>query len=400
MFKNTYFFLVIFPILSIIYCQKIQAQNNDSNKSVIVGANVIDAYLPLLKNKSVAIVANQTSVIFKNSDKNYTHLVDSLLSLHIKITKVFAPEHGFRGQADAGALILNTTDAKTNLPIISLYGANKKPTLEQLNDVDVVIFDIQDVGVRFYTYISTLHYVMEACAEADKLLIVLDRPNPNGHYVDGPVLESDFKSFVGLHPVPLVYGMTIGEYAQMINGEKWLKNGLVCQLQVIKLKNYTHQSAYHLPIKPSPNLPNDVAINLYPSLGFFEGTTVSCGRGTDFQFQIFGAPFLPKNDYPFSFTPQPNAGSKNPVHQNSLCYGLDLRFSDKLNRLRLEWLIKAYQETADKAHFFNNYFTSLAGTKRLQQQIEQGLPADTIRKSWQADLDTFKIIRAKYLIYR
>lgn len=399
MFKNTYFFLVIFLILSIIYCQKIPGQKNDTNKSVIVGANVTDAYLPLLKNKLVAVVANQTSVILKKNQQDYTHLVDSLLSLHIKITKVFAPEHGFRGQADAGELILNTIDAKTNLPLISLYGANKKPTPQQLSGVDVVIFDIQDVGVRFYTYISTLHYVMEACAEAGIKLIVLDRPNPNGHYVDGPVLEPAFKSFVGMHPVPLVYGMTIGEYAQMINGENWLTNGLKCDLKVIPLKNYSHKIPYHLPVKPSPNLPNDKSINLYASLALFEGTNVSCGRGTDFQFQIFGAPFLPKKDNPFSFTPQPNAGSKNPVHQNSMCYGLDLRLSDYLNRLRLDWLINAYQDTAEKTHFFNNYFTNLAGTKTLQQQIEQGLLEDDIKKSWQTDLDKFKLIRSKYLIY-
>lgn len=408
MLKNTYFFLLSILIFYLISCgsysqkmeslhQQTQLQNN---LQILVGANQTHLYLPLLKGKSVAVVANQTSVIFKNNKHNYTHLVDSLLSLNIKITKVFAPEHGFRGQADAGEFVLNAIDAKTNLPLISLYGANKKPSVEQLKNVDVVIFDIQDVGVRFYTYISTLHYVMEACAQTGIELIVLDRPNPNGHYVDGPVLEPAYKSFVGMHPVPLVYGMTIGEYAQMINGENWLTNGLKCDLKVIPVKNYTHQIPYHLPIKPSPNLPNDKSINLYASLALFEGTNVSCGRGTEFQFQIFGAPFLPKNSYPFSFIPKPNAGSKTPVHQNNMCNGLDLRSSDTLSQLRLDWLIDAYVATPEKAHFFKDYFTNLAGTKTLQLQIEQGLSEDDIKKSWQKDLNAFKIIRGKYLIYR
>jgi len=408
MFKNTYFFLLTILILELISCGSV-SQNietlslqkiSKNNEPILVGANQTDWYLPLLKDKTVAIVANQTSVIFKKNGIEYTHLVDSLLNLNVKITKVFAPEHGFRGQADAGELILNAIDAKTKLPLISLYGANKKPTPEQLKQVDVVIFDIQDVGVRFYTYISTLHYVMEACAEANVKLLVLDRPNPNGHYVDGPVLEMPFTSFVGMHPIPLVYGMTIGEYAQMINGENWLAKRLKCDLKVIPIKNYTHQSAYHLPIKPSPNLPNDKAINLYASLAFFEGTNVSCGRGTELQFQIFGAPFLPLNKYPFNFIPQPNAGSKNPVHQDKLCHGLDLSLSESLNHIQLNWLINAYQTTADKAHFFNNYFTNLAGTKKLQYQIEQGLTQEAIKKTWQVDLDKFNSIRSIYLIYK
>ena len=275
------------------------ASNNEITKKVqnenliIVGANQTGGYLPLLKGKRIGIAANQTSVIFKgNEDDHYMHLVDSLLLLNIKISKVFAPEHGFRGKADAGEHITDRIDLETNLPIVSLYGVNSKPSKKNLEDIDVMLFDIQDVGVRFYTYISTLHYIMEACAELNIPVIVLDRPNPNGHYMDGPMLEEDLKSFVGMHPVPIVYGMTIGEYAKMINGEKWLENEIQCDLTIIPLKNYTHDSEYDLPIKPSPNLPNATSINLYPSLCFFEGTNVSAGRGTVTQFQIFGSPFL------------------------------------------------------------------------------------------------------------
>ena len=411
MFKNTYFFLVIIALSGMISCVKPKPQihaksiNLLENKihtlkpSIIVGANQLDAYLPFLQNKKVALVANQTSVIFKTNNTN-THLIDSLLHLKVNITKVFAPEHGFRGLADAGEHITNSTDATTGLPIISLYGKNKKPTPKQLKNIDILIFDIQDVGVRFYTYISTLHYVMEACAEAGIAVIVLDRPNPNAHYIDGPVLEMAHKSFVGMNPVPLVYGMTIGEYAQMINGENWLTNGIKCDLKVIKLKNYTHNTVYDLPIKPSPNLPNAKAINLYPSLALFEGTTVSCGRGTAMQFQIFGAPYLPKEKYPFSFIPQPNNGAKYPKHKGRLSYGLDLRKTASLNQLNLEWLIKAYTTTHKKDSFFNTFFTRLAGTKNLQQQIEQGLTQKAIKRTWQKDLDLFKRVRAKYLIYK
>ncbi|MCB0475968.1 MAG: DUF1343 domain-containing protein, partial [Flavobacteriaceae bacterium] len=257
-------------------------------------------YLNNIKGKKVAIVANQTSVV-ESEDGSYTHLVDTLLSLHIDIKNVYAPEHGFRGQADAGEAVADSKDARTGLPVISLHGKNRKPSAEQLSQVDLVIFDIQDVGVRFYTYLSTLHHVMEACAENKVPLMVIDRPNPNAAYIDGPMLEPEFKSFLGLHPVPIVYGMTIGEYAKMINGEKWLKNGIQCDLKVMELKNYTHNTPYSLPIKPSPNLPNDKAINLYPSLGLFEGTSINIGRGTDMQFQIFGAPFLSADSFPFTY---------------------------------------------------------------------------------------------------
>ena len=332
---------------------------------IYTGEDQTQLYLSKLKEKKIAIVANQTSVIYKK--ESFTHLVDSLIALNIDIRRVFAPEHGFRGNADAGESIEDGIDKKTGIPIISLYGKNKKPTKEQLKDIDLVVFDIQDVGVRFYTYISTLHYVMEACAEEKIPVLLLDRPNPNGHYIDGPVLETEHKSFVGMHPVPVVYGMTIGEYGLMINGEKWLKNGIQTNLTVIPLKNYTHSSNYNLRIKPSPNLPNDTAINLYPSLCFFEGTNVSAGRGTAKQFQIYGSPFL-NTKSKFTFTPYPNEGSKSPKHAYIICYGEDLTETKKLASLNLSWLIKAKKQNRTK-NFFNSFFTKLAGTEKLQNQI-------------------------------
>ncbi len=362
---------------------------------IVTGANQIPEVLSYLKNKKVAIVGNQTSVV-KNQE-NYIHLVDTLLSHQITIEKVFAPEHGFRGKADAGEVVKNGIDTKTGIPIISLYGKNKKPSAQVLEGLDIVVFDIQDVGARFYTYISSLHYVMEACAENNLTLLVLDRPNPNGNYVDGPVLEPEFKSFVGMHPIPIVHGMTIAEYAQMINGEKWLKNGVQCALQIVKMKHYHHQKSYSLPIKPSPNLPNDQAINLYPSLCLFEGTNFSVGRGTNFQFQVYGAPSYASAE--FDFTPQPNEGAKYPKHENKLCYGKDLRKHEKLQQLDFSFLIDAYQNTTDKEHFFNNFFVKLAGTQKLKTQIEKGLPFSEIKKSWQPQLDAFKEIRKLYLIY-
>ncbi|MGB0891897.1 MAG: exo-beta-N-acetylmuramidase NamZ family protein [Flavobacteriaceae bacterium] len=356
------------------------------------GAERTDLYLKLLKGKNVAVVANQTSVI-----KN-THLVDSLLSLRVKVTKVFSPEHGFRGKADAGAHVEDGVDSKTGLPILSLHGKSKKPSAEQLKEIDIVVFDIQDVGVRFYTYISTLHFVMEACAENGIPVIVLDRPNPNAHYIDGPVLEPEHSSFVGKHPVPVVYGMTIGEYGKMINGEKWLKNKVKTDLTIIPLENYTHDYQYSLPIRPSPNLPNDKSINLYPSLGFFEGTTINAGRGTETQFQMYGAPFFEKTD--FSYTPKANFGSKYPKHKNKLCYGVDLRDNEHLNRLDLSFLMDAYKRTPETEKFFGDTFTIHAGTEKLQQQLEQGLSEQEIRKTWKKGLEIFKKIRKKYLIYK
>uniref|UniRef100_UPI004047C662 exo-beta-N-acetylmuramidase NamZ family protein n=1 Tax=Mariniflexile sp. TaxID=1979402 RepID=UPI004047C662 len=367
---------------------------------IVIGANQTDMYLSILKGKRVGITANQTSVIFKENTKNsYMHLVDSLILLNINITKVFAPEHGFRGKADAGEHITDGVDTETGLPIISLYGENSKPSKKIIEDIDVMVFDIQDVGVRFYTYISTLHYIMEACAELNIPVIVLDRSNPNGHYIDGPMLEEDVKSFVGMHPVPIVYGMTIGEYTKMINGEKWLENGIQCDLTVVPLKNYTYDSEYDLPIKPSPNLPNAMSINLYPSLCFFEGTDVSCGRGTETQFQIFGAPFLPKQSFDFSFTPEPNFGAKSPKHQGQSCFGRDLTQTKKLSEVNLSWLIEAYKLAPQKELFFNKFFPKLAGTKNLQKQIENGLLVEEIRKTWQSGLNSFNKVREKYLLY-
>ena len=319
--------------------------------------------IELLKDKKVGVVANQTSIsgtievtytefpkegiesIYK---KEYVHLVDELIWKKINVVKIFAPEHGFRGTADAGELIVDGKDTKTNLPIISLYGNNKKPKPEQLEGIDILVFDLQDVGARFYTYISSLHYVMEACAENNIPLLVLDRPNPNGTIIDGPILEKEHKSFVGMHEIPVLHGMTIGEYAKMINGEKWLKDGLQCNLTVIPCLNYSHDMKYSLPVKPSPNLPNDQSINLYASLCFFEGTNVSLGRGTEKQFQIYGSPFLSKTVFNFNFTPKPNFGAKDPVHNGKLCFGEDLTKAKKINRLELNWLLKAYQNTTDK----------------------------------------------------
>lgn len=374
-------------------CEQIQ-------EKIVVGANQLNLYLPLLKEKNVGVVANQTSVIFtNNSSEAHTHLVDSLLSLGVSIKKVFAPEHGYRGKADAGEYVKDGVDIKTGLPIVSLYGSNRKPDPEALKDLDVVIFDVQDVGVRFYTFTSTLHYVMETCAALNIPVLVLDRPNPNSHYIDGPILELEHKSFVGMHPVPVTHGMTIGEYAKMINGEGWLKAGVKCSLRIIPVDNYHHKKNYNLPIKPSPNLPNGKAINLYPSLCFFEGTNVSSGRGTETQFQVFGSPFLNPEKFSYHFTPKPNKGAKNPKHKSIKCYGRDLRSSEVLDSINLTWLIEAYKHSSEKEEFFNPFFTKLAGQTKLRVQIENGLDVAEIRKSWQKGLEKFKKIRANYLLY-
>ena len=410
-FKNTVLLWVLIPILVSSACgntgnnKTAQAgsengKNAIANQSpVVVGANNLNAYLPLIKGKRVAVVANQTSVIFK-SDGTHTHLVDSLLTLQIGIKKVFAPEHGFRGSADAGEHVRDGIDSKTGLPLVSLYGENRKPTPSQLANVDIVIFDIQDVGVRFYTYIATLQLVMEACAESRRQIIVLDRPNPNGHYIDGPTMETEHRSFLGMTNIPLVYGMTIGEYAKMINEEGWLNKSKKVRLTVIPLEKYTHESEYDPPIRPSPNLPNLRAINLYPSLGLFEGTNVNAGRGTEFQFQRYGASFLDKSQYSFTYTPQPNFGSKNPKEKGKLCYGKDLSQFPRIDEVSLKWLIDAYVNCTDKSLFFNTKgFTRHAGTERLQRQIEAGLSEKEIKASWQEDLEAFKEIREKYLMY-
>ncbi len=376
---------------------------------IVTGAENYDAYLPLLKDKKVGVVTNQTGGFHKKgrmivldggeadeADVNIS-IVDFLLNKKIKVTNIFAPEHGFRGTADAGEHVVDGKDVKTGLPIISLYGDNKKPKATQLAGIDVMVFDLQDVGARFYTYISSLHYLMEACAENHITLIVLDRPNPNGGIVDGPVLEKEFTSFVGMHPIPLLHGMTIGEYAQMINGEKWLKDGEQCTLTVIPCLNYNREMAYSLPVKPSPNLPNDQAVNLYASLCLFEGTNVSVGRGTEKQFQIYGSPYLPASA--FSFTPLPNLGAKEPPYKNVLCYGEDLTGIPKVHQLELKWLLTAYQTTADKTKFFTPFFTKLAGTTQLQQQIEAGITEAAIRKTWEPGIVAFKAMRQKYLLY-
>lgn len=403
-FKNTFLFILI--LLFSFGCSSVKKSKVESQKSKAIeipsekiknlalktGAENYETYLPLFENKKIGIVTNPTGIV-----ENKKHLVDFLIEKKVDLQKIYAPEHGFRGTADAGEIIKDGKDIKTNLPIISLYGNNKKPKSEQLAGIDIMLFNIQDVGARFYTYISTLHYVMEACAENNIELLVLDRPNPNGSIVDGPVLEMEQKSFVGMHPIPVLHGMTIGEYAKMINGEKWLANGIQCKLKVVPCTYYNREMKYNLPVKPSPNLPNDQSINLYASLCFFEGTNVSVGRGTEKQFQIYGSPFLLKTD--FSFTPIPNFGAKEPMHKDILCYGEDLSKIKKVIRLELKWLIKAYANTSDKTIFFNDFFTKLAGTKKLQEQIINGVSEKEIRKSWEADLNAFKEMRKKYLIY-
>ena len=408
MFKNTVL-LLLFTMISCGNCKKkIEEREKTRDSSATVnshlsipseeniktGADNYENYLPLLKDKKVGIVTNQTGILSTN-----VHLVDFLMEQKINLQKIYAPEHGFRGTADAGELIKDGKDTKTGLPVLSLYGNNKKPKPEQLAGIEIIIFDLQDVGARFYTYISSLHYVMEACAENNIPLLVLDRPNPNGSIVDGPVLETEHKSFVGMHPIPVLHGMTIGEYAKMINGEKWLAKGVQCNLNVIPCLNYNRDMTYDLPVKPSPNLPNAQAINLYASLCFFEGTNVSVGRGTDKQFQIYGSPYLENNG--FSFTPKPNLGAKDPVWNGKECYGEDLTQIEKVTRLELKWLIKAHQQNSMvMTPFFNDFFTKLAGTKKLQEQINTGVSETEIRKSWEGGLNTFKQMRKKYLIYQ
>ncbi len=368
---------------------------NNSKSALLLGNAQTDKYIPLLQGKKVAVIGNQTSMI------DNTHLIDSLLNLGIDIKLVFAPEHGFRGQADNGEHISNETDKKTGLKIISLYGNNSKPTSEQLKDIDLIIYDIQDVGVRFYTYISTLHYVMEACAENGKKLLVLDRPNPNGHYIDGPVLQKEFSSFVGMHTVPVVYGMTVGEYSQMINGEKWLKNDIQCDLEIIPCQNYTHNTFYSVPIAPSPNLKTDAAIALYASLCFFEGTTISMGRGTDRPFEIYGHPKFDSTS--FSFTPTPRIGSKSPPFMNQFCFGVDCKLENSfpMYSIDLRPLMNAKKLLNNRDQYINspNFFNKLAGNSTLKQQIENNIPEEEIRNSWKNDLEAFKLIRSKYVIY-
>ncbi len=364
----------------------------EAKKALKVGAERSDIYSENLKDLKIALVVNQTSVVGQE------HLADFLLKKGIFIQKIFAPEHGFRGNADAGEHVTNGKDTKTGLPLISLYGKHKKPKPSDLQDIDAVIFDIQDVGVRFYTYISTMHYVMEACAENGKKCIVFDRPNPNGHYIDGMILDRKYASFVGMHPIPIVHGLTVGELATMINGEGWLKDGKICDLEVVRCENYTHKMPYSLPIRPSPNLPNDRSIWLYPTLCLFEGTKVSIGRGTEFPFQVAGMPDFP--DKTFSFKPESREGAKNPKYKGQICYGMDFRTTDNFKHpFSLQPLIEFYQKSPHKADFFKDYLTLLYGSEQLRKDIEAGKTEAEIRDSWQTDLEKYKKMRQKYLLY-
>ena len=381
-------FLIPFPACS---------QDPGTGPSIKSGAEQTELYLPLLSGKKVGVLANQTSIL---GNRN---LVDTLISMGVDVKKIFSPEHGFRGREADGTLINDETDLSTGLPVISLYGKNRKPLPDQISDLDIIIIDIQDVGVRFYTFISTMHYLMEACAENGVEFLVLDRPNPNGDYIDGPVLEKGFESFIGMHPVPVVHGMTIGEFAKMINGEGWLKDSITCHLTCIPCKNYSHEEEYMPPLPPSPNLPNFQSIRLYPSLGLFEGTIVSEGRGTEFPFQVFGFPGF--SDGTFEFTPVRIPGvSEHPKFENQVCSGIDLRnYAPEKNDwqgLHLEWLVDAYNSCDKKENFFIPYFDKLAGTDKLRIDIRNNVPIDEIRKSWEPSLLKYKSIRQKYLLYK
>ena len=391
--------LIIYALSISVFSFGSDHKRNKSN--VIVGANQILEYQNIIKNKRIGVIANHTSVIFKESGE-HTHLIDSLISLNYNIKKIFAPEHGFRGTKPNGENINDEIDENSGLQIISLHGKHRnygEIRSEDLNDIDILIFDLQDVGVRFYTHLSILHYAMLASAVNDVPIIIFDRPNPNSHYVDGPILNLENKSFVGLHPVPVVYGLTIGEYAKMIDGEDWLGINKKVDLTVIKLKNYDRNKIYKLPIPPSPNLPNSKAINLYPSLCLFEGTNVSVGRGTNLQFQIYGSPNLNKKTNKFNFTPKKNIGSKYPKNENKICYGKDLRSEKILNEINLNYVIEAYNESSDKTNFFNSYFIKLSGDKNLKNNIVSGKSSDEIKKEWTKGINKFKKIRKKYFLY-
>jgi len=408
-FNRLYLTLLIGTLLTLqsrVSAQQSIPRNNPIKKQpssvILTGADQTDLYLSLLKGANIAVFANQTATVGK------THLVDTLLKAGIHISRIFSPEHGFRGEADAGEHVGSSADPKTGIPIISLYGSKRKPSAEDLAGIDIMLFDIQDVGVRFYTYISSLQEYIESAVVNHRPLIILDRPNPNGSYVDGPVLDKKFRSFVGMQPIPIVYGMTIGEYAKMLIGEQWLDSAANTglkdfRLTIIPCKGYTHHSRYPLPVKPSPNLPNAQAVALYPSLCLFEGTAFSLGRGTDKPFQQFGHPSLPKDLY--HFTPASLPGAKNPPLLDQTCYGYDLSKIDVAkttgNRFSLQWLIKAYRLFPDKGHFFlpNQFFNRLAGNDTLQQQIKDGKTEEEIRKSWEPALGNFKTIRKKYLLY-
>ncbi|TAF33289.1 MAG: DUF1343 domain-containing protein [Cytophagales bacterium] len=395
--------LLVFSLLSLLVAAcgvgKSSSQNNRQQAAQVqqttlrTGAQQDHLYVEWLKGKKVGLVLNQTAIY-----DSKTHLVDFLRQQNINITRIFVPEHGFRGTADAGEHVKNGIDPQTKIPLMSLYGQDKKPKPEYIKDLDILLFDIQDVGARFYTYISTLHYLMEACAEHNKPLIVLDRPNPNGHYVDGPIRQQGFSSFVGVHPIPIVHGLTVAELAQMINGEKWLRNGLQCELKLIHCKNYTHQTPYILPVRPSPNLKDSAAIWLYPSLCLFEGTPLSVGRGTPLSFRIFGHPNLPQNQ--FSFVPKADEGNKKPIFENQICYGTDLsHLTAPLQKLDISYLLKAYEQYPEKAQFFTPFFDKLAGDSTLRICIQKGMTEAEIRQTWQKDLNRYRVMRKKYLLY-
>jgi uncharacterized protein YbbC (DUF1343 family) len=387
------FLLIIFVFTGLLL--KAQGLKVLTEADVITGAQQFDQYLPKLKDKKVAIVTNISGMVGNKS------IVDTLLKLKVNIKKIFGPEHGFRGTSDAGEKVKSNIDKKTKIPVISLYGSHKKPTAEDLKGIDVVVYDIQDVGVRFYTFISTLTYVMQACAEQQKELIVLDRPNPNGFYVDGPVMQDKYKSFLGLHNVPLVYGMTTGEYAQMVNGERWFTEKVFCNLTVIPVKNYDHNCTYVLPVKPSPNLPNLNSVLWYPSLGLFEGTIMSLGRGTDMPFEVLGHPLY--GNKKFGFIPKSTVITKEPKYKNQICYGVNLRTVplDKTPELKIDlsFLMVFYRQLNDTA-FFDKNFNWHSGNDELQQQIKSGKTETEIRQSWQKDIEAFKLIRKKYLLYK
>jgi len=381
------FYILIFALICLAPNITVLAQN------MKLGADRTDQLLPFIKDKKIGLVVNQTSL-----SSSGTHLIDILLSSQVNVVKIFAPEHGFRGNADAGEKIIDGKDSKTGIPVVSLYGKSQKPSPEQLKDIDVLIFDIQDVGSRFYTYISTMHYVMEACAENGKECIILDRPNPND-FIDGPVLNLKYRSFVGMHTIPVQHGLTIGELARMINGEKWMKGGVQCKLEIIEMTGWVHGQEYILPVKPSPNLPNNQAIALYPSLCFFEATNVSVGRGTDSPFQIIGAPDPKYGDY--SFTPRSMEGAKSPLNMDKKCYGKDLKNYKTKPAINLHFLLEFYKKSGKGAAFFTNpkFMDLLSGTDALRLQIIKGDSEEQIRQSWEKDLTAYKTIREKYLLY-
>ncbi len=355
------------------------------------GADQLEVLLPLLKDKRIGLVVNHTSLV------STTHLVDTLKSKGVNIVKIFGPEHGFRGNAADGQHVNDSLDVKTGIQVVSLYGKNRKPTVQQFSDLDVIVFDIQDVGTRFYTYISTMHYVMEACAESSKKLIILDRPNPNA-FVDGPINEKPLQSFVAMHAIPIAHGLTVAELAQMINGEGWLANGLKCDLEIVRLRNWKHSDTYLLPVRPSPNLPNEQAVRLYPFICLFEGTVISLGRGTPSPFQVLGNPELQNMNYQFTPVTIPGVAVK-PPHENKVCYGMDLRNVEVERKIDLSYLFTMYKAYPDKEKFFLPYFDILAGNTTLKQQIKEGLTEEQIRESWKAGLDAYKKKREKYLLY-